>query len=283
MFYKYKEVNLHYQVIGEGKPVLLLHGMCCDMGLMKGCMEPVFEKKGGYRRIYLDLPGMGKSTAPREYASADKILEILGAFVREIIQERFLIAGESYGGYLARGVLERFYDRVDGLLLICPVVIPDHERRDVPQTDLKFVEEGFLDRPEAAKRREFLVSSVIADEQVFGRFQKEIQPGLQAADEEFTGILEKNYAFSRDIDKEIRTISFQKPVLFVCGRQDTCVGYRDLWGLLEDYPRATYGVLDTAGHNLQIEQPGLFEALAKEWLARTEVYDGSGNTTSSPR
>ncbi|WP_286167138.1 alpha/beta hydrolase [Clostridium sp. D33t1_170424_F3] len=54
------------------------------------------------------------------------------------------------------------------------------------------------------------------------------------------------------------------------GRQDGCVGYRDLWRLLEDYPRATFAVLDMAGHNLQIEQPELFHSLVENWLVRTE-------------
>lgn len=38
--------------------------------------------------------------------------------------------------------------------------------------------------------------------------------------------------------------------------------------LLPHYPRATFVVLDVAGHNLQIEQPTLFDALIMEWLDR---------------
>jgi pimeloyl-ACP methyl ester carboxylesterase len=37
---------------------------------------------------------------------------------------------------------------------------------------------------------------------------------------------------------------------------------------LPHYPRATFAVLDVAGHNLQIEQPRLFNALMHEWLDR---------------
>jgi pimeloyl-ACP methyl ester carboxylesterase len=54
----------------------------------------------------------------------------------------------------------------------------------------------------------------------------------------------------------------------VLGRQDDHVGYRDQWDLLEHYPRASFAVLDRAGHNLQQEQPVLFEALVEEWLDR---------------
>jgi pimeloyl-ACP methyl ester carboxylesterase len=52
------------------------------------------------------------------------------------------------------------------------------------------------------------------------------------------------------------------------GRQDTEVGYKDQFKLLEDYPRASYVVLDKAGHNLQIEQYELFSYLVGEWIER---------------
>ena len=42
MFYEYGDGKLHYEMIGEGKPVLMLHGMTCDLNMMKGCMEPIF-------------------------------------------------------------------------------------------------------------------------------------------------------------------------------------------------------------------------------------------------
>ena len=57
------------------------------------------------------------------------------------------------------------------------------------------------------------------------------------------------------------------------GRQDICVGYKDLWKLLEDYPRATFVVIDIAGHNLQIEQPEVFNSLVENFLKRVKNYN----------
>lgn len=39
----------------------MLHGYSPDHRLMAGCMEPIFNKKSNYKRVYIDLPGMGKS------------------------------------------------------------------------------------------------------------------------------------------------------------------------------------------------------------------------------
>jgi pimeloyl-ACP methyl ester carboxylesterase len=82
------------------------------------------------------------------------------------------------------------------------------------------------------------------------------------------------YAFSFDVDAV--AAPFEKPVLILAGRQDGIVGYRDAWGILENYPRATFAVLDRAGHNLQIEQERLFNALVGDWLERVEEQLAQG-------
>jgi hypothetical protein len=46
---------------------------------------------------------------------------------------------------------------------------------------------------------------------------------------------------------------------------------RSGWQILERYPRATFAVLDHAGHGLGIEQPYLLRALIGEWLDRIEA------------
>ncbi|MFO2550773.1 hypothetical protein QTN31_14285, partial [Alicyclobacillus cycloheptanicus] len=63
---------------------------------------------------------------------------------------------------------------------------------------------------------------------------------------------------------------FAYPVLIVTGRQDDVVGFQDAWRFVDKYPRATFAVLDMAGHNLQIERSNLFEALVHDWLDRLE-------------
>lgn len=38
----------------------MLHGYVAGHRLMNKCMEPVFSIKDNYKRIYIDLPGMGQ-------------------------------------------------------------------------------------------------------------------------------------------------------------------------------------------------------------------------------
>ncbi|MEK4721342.1 alpha/beta hydrolase [Priestia sp. FSL W8-0524] len=62
MHINFEGMELHYEVVGEGIPTLMIHGFGVDMNVMKGCMEPYFSNNThSYQRIYLDLPGMGES------------------------------------------------------------------------------------------------------------------------------------------------------------------------------------------------------------------------------
>lgn len=83
--------------------------------------------------------------------------------------------------------------------------------------------------------------------------------------------LEANYAFSFDVDA-LPEEPFPAPTLIVTGRQDSLCGYRSAWDLLDNFPRATFAVLDRAGHGLSAEQKMLFRALVGEWLDRVEEY-----------
>ena len=128
MKYQYKGNEINYEIEGEGKPIIILHGLGCDHNMMKACLEPVFTKKSCYKRIYIDLPGMGKSVGKIDDASSDEILDILLHLIESNISENYLLVGESYGGYLARGILSQQVKKVDGLMLLCPVVIPENEK-----------------------------------------------------------------------------------------------------------------------------------------------------------
>ncbi len=268
----YEEIKINYEIKGEGKPVMMIHGLACDMNIMKGCMEPVFEKKEGYSRIYIDLPGMGKSGSSPNIASSERIMEILLSFIGDIVKESFLLIGESYGGYIARGILSEMQDRIDGIALICPVVFPESKDRILPEKEIVIKDRSFLEelhkgRQEAVE--EYLEMAVIVNKRTYDRYRQEIYSGIKEADKDFILSLRKNYSFSFDVDRKIGK-NYKKPALFMAGRQDNITGYRQLEELCNNYARGTVAVIDGAGHNLQIENPEIFEVMITDWLNRIQ-------------
>lgn len=263
-----KNISINYKIIGEGTPIIILHGYSVDHRLMSGCMEPLFNTKDSYKRIYIDLPGMGKSESAEWIQNADIMLDIIIEFIEKIIaNENFLLVGESYGGYLSRGLIAKMADRVDGVLLICPVIIADSNNRNVPQHVVLEKDEKLLSELAPEDVKKFNSIAVVQNEKTYERYTNEIKPGVKAADNIFLDRFKNyGYEFSFDVDKVKE--KFDKPALILSGRQDSSVGYKDAWSIIENYPRATFAVLDKSGHNLQIEQEHLFNSLCKEWLIR---------------
>lgn len=262
-------IRVHYITYGEGKPIVLIHGYWIDHRQMIGCMEPILRNQEGWQRIYVDLPGMGKTPAAEWIKNSDHMLDVVCDFIDKVIPDkRFILAGYSYGGYLARGVISRKPDLVDGLLLFCPVIY-DRSERDLPPKNILVREPELLGKLTQEEKEDLDNWVAIQSQQILERTRDEIGVGFELADVPFLSQLQEiGYKFSFDVDAKIGT--FEKPVLILTGRQDWVTGYRDVWNIIERYPRATYSVLDRAGHNLPIAQEQLFNSLVIEWLDRVK-------------
>ncbi|EAF5217727.1 alpha/beta hydrolase [Listeria monocytogenes] len=261
-----RSVDVYYEKYGEGTPIIMIHGFGPDSQLMIGCMEPVFDKESSFSRIYVDLPGMGKTENYDSIQNADHVLTLLLEFIEAVIPgEQFVLAGESYGGYLVRGIAAKMPDRVLGVLLICPVIYPEKERRTLPEQKVMYQDDTFVRSLSKEDRAYFSKSGVILTARNWNRFLAEVMAGIINADGEFLDRLSANYALSFDPDEKAQ---FDVPGLFLFGRQDDHVGYADGITLLEKYPHASIAILDFAGHNLQIEQPKIFTTMVRDLLFR---------------
>ena len=128
-------IQVHYDQHGSGTPVLALHGVGVDHREIMGALEPLFAGRPGYRRVYPDLPGMGRTPAPETIDSTDAVLDTLLGLVDAIIgEEAFLVVGQSYGGYLARAIANRRPRQVAGLALICSLLGGREARTSAPIT-----------------------------------------------------------------------------------------------------------------------------------------------------
>jgi pimeloyl-ACP methyl ester carboxylesterase len=245
----------------------MIHGFTLDRTSLIGCMEPAFAGRTGWRRIYFDLPGMGRTPGSDAIAGSDDMLEVVLSFIDAVIPgQRFSVVGQSYGGYLARGVLARRATSIDGMALICPVAIAERAKRDLPQRTVVAKDETLLASLSRADADAFTPNFVVENPSTWQRFRDELLPAIRGGDQPFLEKIARHYALSFDVDALSQP--FPGPVLVLTGRQDSDVGYRDQWKMLDNYPRGTFAVLDRAGHGLAIEQRGVLAKLTEEWLDR---------------
>jgi len=265
-------LDIYYEVAGEGVPILMIHGYGIDHHVMAGCMEPIFRYRPGFKRIYPDLPGMGRSKAADWLKNSDQVLDVLIKFCEKVMPgSDLLVAGESYGGYLARGLVYKMPRRLGGVLLICPVIIADRPERELPPRTVFVRDEALLASIEPETREFFERMLILQDKRRWERFQQDILPGMRDKDDGFTGrLMKEGYAFSFDVDKPEKP--FERPSLVFTGHQDASVGFKDALRIIDNYPRGTFALLDRAGHGLEVEQETIFNCLVNEWLDRTDEY-----------
>jgi len=247
---------------GTGTPVVMLHGLMGDHRLIGRFTESVLSTRPGLRRLHLDLPGHGLSSGDG-VGSSDDVVDRVAAFLDDVLgDEPYAVVGNSFGGAVARALTGRNPVRVLGMALIAPMVIADHDRRDVPvlvPTDVEPLEGG-TDQD----RRDFAEFTFRQTRQNWQLYLDEVVPGERLADAEAIGRITAAYAF--EISPESRFTTYERPVTFILGRQDPVVGYADSLALAGSYPRATYLVADGAGHNPHHEQPDLSAAALSAWI-----------------
>jgi len=260
--------KVYYEEYGEGIPLVFLHGYHIDH---KCLSVPIEERAGGlegFRRIYPDLPGMGLTELKEPVSTTEELFAIILPFIDRITDGKpFAVAGYSYGGYLARGVVKVRTKKVLGMLLVCPVIFPERTSRIVPDFVVQEQDVEFIQKLSPEDREFFTESCVIQTETVYNKFRKEIAEPFALADRKMLKNLQRQaYSFEKPVDKT--NMDFDGPSLFLAGRQDSVVGYEDIYSIFNNYSGAELTILNRAGHNLQIEREAEFLRLVEAWSQR---------------
>lgn len=260
--------TIYYESYGAGRPIVMLPGRPSDHGVMERFMEPLFTQREGWLRLYPDLPGTGRSPRGERVPTHDQMLDAVLAFIDAVIPgQRFVLAGLSYGGYLARGVVYHRAAGIDGLLLCAPQVKADAAQAQLPPK-ITLVQDPAGVAQVTPAEAGLIAALVVVQSPPVIEAARAVLAEVRLADHPFNAQLEEARPFSFAVDT--LPAPFDRPTLILTARQDNVCGYRDAWDLLENYPRATFAVLDRAGHLINIEQAGLGHALMREWLERVE-------------
>ncbi len=261
-------IPIYYEEYGSGRPFFGIHGQPLDHRHMVAEYEPLFAGRAGWRRIYPDMPGMGQTPGPDWITCQDQMLDVLLAFIEAVAPEaRFVVAGTSYGGYLARGLVYKRGPQMDGMMINVPGGLGDLDETPLPEYRLIHKDPAYQAALKGAKEGfPFTAQSVKALEHLRTFYD----PAVAIADQNFLERVDKQKSFSFPVHSLPE--KFPAPSLILTGRFDHWCGYRGAYTLLDQYPRASYAVLDRAGHALVVEENGPFLALANDWLDRVEEY-----------
>ena len=70
-------IDVHYTEHGGGLPLVALHGAGVDHREVEAALESILESRNDVRRIYPDLPGMGRTAADERLTSNGDVAALL--------------------------------------------------------------------------------------------------------------------------------------------------------------------------------------------------------------
>lgn len=112
-----EKVKIYYQDLGEGPPVVLIHGWPLSHEMWEYQLNTLIE--GGFRVIAYDRRGFGKSSKPWNGYDYDSLTQDLKALIETLDLRDVTLVGFSMGGGEAVRYLSRYgAERISKLVLL---------------------------------------------------------------------------------------------------------------------------------------------------------------------
>jgi pimeloyl-ACP methyl ester carboxylesterase len=219
--FTYQSSLISYQIIGTGKPVLLIHGFGEDSSVWQNQIDVL---KNNYQLIITDLPGSGKSQL-----IDDMSIEGMSEVIKEIINIEALtssvgnnlkVFGHSMGGYITLALVEKYPALFSSFGLIHSTAFADNEEKKVARKkSIEFIH--------ANGAYEFLKTTI---PNLFYTINGNSNPYINILIEQgkkFTNTALIAY-YNAMINRPNRTAilkTFSNPILFIIGEHDLAIPF----------------------------------------------------------
>jgi len=254
-------IDLHYEMEGDGEPLLLIHGHGSsgrDWALQTGYFA------GHYRVITYDVRGCGRSSKPAGPYSVHLFAEDTAALLQALDAGPAHVAGISMGGMIAFELALGFPHLVKSLVIV----------NGYPELRV----ENWRERLKVLQR--FLVLDLLGVRKT-GEFLSKrlfIKPGQEELRQLFVEHWADNdkRAYRESLkamigwDMEARLGEIQCPVLVVASDEDY-LPLEEKKAYTDKIPRARLTVIEDARHAVTVEKPKEFNAILEEFLDEVSI------------
>ncbi|CAN5652657.1 alpha/beta hydrolase [soil metagenome] len=255
--------STHYHDVGEGAPVLMLHGSGPGVSAWANWQHALPVLSQHARVIAPDIVGFGHTERPADVRYSLRtwtdhvwgVLDALGV-------DKVSIIGNSLGGRIALQMAEDDQARLDRLVLMGSPGV------GMTMTDGLQALRGYEPSPEAMRnllRGYFAVdASLISDELVEIRYAASAAPGAHEAYRLM--FFDPAHAGGQLAITEEQVRAVDRPTLLVHGREDRIVPVDVAWAMLRLLPNADLHVFARCGHWTQIERAREFNEVVAQFL-----------------
>lgn len=260
-------VELHYRISGEGRPLILLHGLfgsLDNLGVIARGLEGDWQVHALDQRNHGKSPHTDGMTYPQ---MADDVLAYMDA--QGI--EKAMVLGHSMGGKVAMQLALKAPDRIAGIIVADIAPVAYQPRHDHVLEGLKAVKTGKITSRQEADRA---LSEYVEEAGVRQFLLKNLAP-LSAAERAGSAARYRWRLNLAAIDRSYPHLSaapegdgpYDGPVLFLKGAESAYIQSKHRDTITRLFPKADLRVIEGTGHWLHAEKPDTFVALCRRFLA----------------
>jgi pimeloyl-ACP methyl ester carboxylesterase len=248
---------VHYEVYGQGKPVILLHGWLGSWGLWQETMESLGKN---YRTYALDFWGFGESGKKRESYTVDDFVSLVYQFMQNLGIAKAPLVGHSMGGTVSLATAIKYPEKVSKVVVIGSPIVGSSLAFPLKLAANKNIAALIFNQMNLFQRGLRIAAPFMCKDPQF--------PQLITNDVNKTTLQSFLFSISSlkqvDLQKDLRSLSI--PVMGMYGGRDNIVSPLQ-WKLIKDaVPNASIVRWPDAQHFLMLDAREEFQAHLKNFL-----------------
>lgn len=256
--------NLHYKDEGSGRPLILIHGFPETIAIWEDFTRTLTRH---FRVIRIDLPGHGQSEMLGEVHSMEIMAEAVKTILDHAAVKKCVMIGHSMGGYVALAFAEKYPEMLSGFGLFHSQSAPDTEEgKSNRERTIALIKENrynflhqFIPNLFAEQNREKYADAIA---ELQSQSEKVTPESLVASMEGMKLRKDRTHVLEES----------KVPVLFILGKQDSRMPYKDIMKQAALADHAEILLLGDTAHMGFIESPDLTLRSVKDFTEKCFLY-----------
>jgi pimeloyl-ACP methyl ester esterase len=258
-------VQLHYEEMGSGRPLLFLHGWAMS-GRVWRFQQPLSDS---YRLIFLDQRGHGSSSTGSSY-TIDDFAGDLAAFLEQKELRDAVVVGWSMGVQVALHAVPAVKSRLSGLILVGGTprfTSSDDYPHGQPAVEVKGM--GVRIRRDYQKTMGDFFKGMFAEgEMDHARYQRIVHEIVMGGKSPDRDAAMQALKILSDVDLRDELAAIELPVLLIHGDRDSICPASASEYMAERLPHASLELMHDCGHAPFMTRSEKFNEKLREFLDR---------------
>jgi len=258
-------VKTHYLTLGNGAPIVLLHGGALGVSAAENWRKNIPALAGGGFSVYApEIVGSGETDKPAGCHTIAAKIRHVEEFLDALCLDRVCLVGNALGASLALAIANDLAERVPAAVVMGGPGAP-HGRESAGLNRLTAIADAYSREGIRASLETLCFdTSLISDELVERRFRLAQLPGAREVFSAFISSPDGGRSMWDRVQGFLPKIA--QPVMVLWGKEDGILPVELAHKLASTLPHARLEIVESCGHWVQIERPEVFNRLVRDFF-----------------